>query len=215
MKPCPSCGFELFDYAQRCSNCGLRGLHNSENIPTKPIRQTERLKKGSVRKVGSGRKKGSHIFRIQKAIPKVLELKRGGVSKRQISYQTGLTLNTIRSILPPFYKHTAPQSIWETHSGLICGMRQERYSLQEIGDRVGRSRETIGQLLNKHHGSKCRICNAPLPERKSSYCSEKCSKEGRYKEQSKCSWRILYRKAGKPLPKSLIPSNPKKSPYTV
>lgn len=44
-------------------------------------------------------------------------------------------------------------SAWETYGGQINEMRQEGETLQDIGEKVGRSRERIRQILVQHYGS--------------------------------------------------------------
>ena len=54
-------------------------------------------------------------------------------------------------------------SAWEVHSSRIVEMRRSGYTLQEIGDIVGVTRERVRQLLDEHCG---KIETPLLSERK-------------------------------------------------
>lgn len=41
---------------------------------------------------------------------------------------------------------------WETYDGTIADMRRHGHTLQQIGDRVGITRERVRQILEKHYG---------------------------------------------------------------
>lgn len=45
-----------------------------------------------------------------------------------------------------------PQGAFTTFNGLIYDMRQQGQTLEEIGRRIGRTRERVRQILNKHYG---------------------------------------------------------------
>lgn len=117
MKPCPKCGFVLFDLAQRCSNCGVKDPHNiGYNFDKKPKLVTvplskikEAMKKAPPKRTGRGRI-GIRNPKTQQLIPQALELRKQGGSIRQISKEIGLAKHTVESILPPFDKHITPKA---------------------------------------------------------------------------------------------------------
>lgn len=45
-------------------------------------------------------------------------------------------------------------SVWEVYGSQIVEMRRQGYTLQEIGDKVGVSRERVRQLLTEHNAPK-------------------------------------------------------------
>lgn len=108
MKPCPSCGFELSGYATRCSNCGLKYPHSIKKEDSN--KELINKKRGERKEVGRGREIGRRNPKTEQLSPQVLELKKQGASIREITRQTGLAKNTVRSILPPSDKHITPKA---------------------------------------------------------------------------------------------------------
>ena len=109
MKPCPKCAFELYDLAQRCSNCGFIDPHKTGGQVT-PKKEPKTKSQAPPKREKQGREVGTRNPKTQHLIPKVLELKYQGGSLRQISKQTGLNKRTVATILPPFDKHITPKA---------------------------------------------------------------------------------------------------------
>jgi len=77
MKHCPDCGFELFDHAQRCPNCGLRGLDGLAEAKRNRER-IEQLRIAEAQKQNNP--KGKSEIKLQ-ATPKPLESFKPGVTR--------------------------------------------------------------------------------------------------------------------------------------
>lgn len=66
-----------------------------------------------------------------------------------------------RTARRPIFRPT----VYDTYDGLIAQWRGEGYTLQEIGNRVGVTRERIRQILNKYFGNPkyCLMCGKRIP----------------------------------------------------
>lgn len=50
-------------------------------------------------------------------------------------------------------KGQVPANAFETYDGIIYDMRQQAYTLEEIGRKIGRTRERVRQILVQYYGS--------------------------------------------------------------